>query len=144
MAKVAIGIKILFMWLYNGFASVVVHSAAISVLSGEGLQSWHLFCLISFFLIMAFLPEILFFASSQFRDFVLEGAKDGDGIVHMKDLKQTVILYVSLWSMRIFMGFSVAKIFGVEIDAFTYTIPLIGSFGTAGLTVISQFIGRKG
>lgn len=74
----------------------------------------------------------------------MEGAKDGDGITHMKDLKQTVILYVSLWSMRIFMGFSLAKIFGMEIDTVSYIIPLIGSFGTAGLAVISQVIGKRG
>ena len=143
MAKVAVTIKILFIWLYNGFASLVLHSAATSVLYGGGLQSWHLFALISFFLIMVFLPEILFFTSQDFRKLIIEGVQDGDGTTHIKDLKQTVILYVSLWSMRIFMGFSLALIFGMQINTFVYLIPLVGSFGTAGLAVLSQIIGKR-
>ena len=143
MAKVALGIKILFIWLYNGFASLLLHSTATSMMNGEGLQSWQLFSLIAFFLVMVFLPEILFFTSQTFRSFVIEGAKDGDGITHMKDLKQTVILYVSLWSMRIFMGFSLGIILGMDISPWIYLIPLIGSFGTAGLAVLAQVIGKR-
>lgn len=138
MAKVAIGFKIMIIWLYNGLASLVMQSAVTTTQQGGSLESWHIFFLILFFLLVIFMPEILYIVSKEFKKLVIEGVMDGDGVVHMKDLKETVILYVSLWSMRIFIGFSLATIFGTEIPFYIYITPLIGSFGTAGLAVFAK------
>lgn len=73
----------------------------------------------------------------------MSGAEDGDGILHSKDLKELGVLYISLWSMRIFMGFSISVMFGNEIPFLIYLSPLIGSFGTAGLAIIKGVIGKK-
>ena len=143
MAKLALGFKILAIWLYNGMASLAASQAAEAAMAGEALDGWHIFVLVLFFLFMVFLPEILFIVAPGFRSFIIQGFQDGDGVTHMKDLKQVAILYVSLWSMRVFMGFSLAIIFGKEMNYFVYLTPLIGSFGTAGLAVLSNFIGKR-
>jgi hypothetical protein len=143
MAKIAVTFKILFVWIYNGFVSLLLDGVYTAQMANQPLNHWQIFCLTMFSLTMVFLPEILFLTSADFRKMIIEGVQDGDGITHAKDLRQTGILYVSLWSMRVFMGFSLAMIFGMKINLFVYVIPLIGSFGTAGLAVISQVLGKR-
>jgi len=89
-----------------------------------------------------FMPEIMWLASKSFRGWIKQGIEDSDGQLNKSDLKDAGILYVSLWSMRIFIGFSVAKMFGIEIDTLTYLTPLFGSGGIAGLTVLKGVMGK--
>lgn len=140
MAKIAVTIKVLFVWLYHGFASILVQGV---VEASSPISSAQLYPLIWFALLMIFLPEILFIVWPVFRKWIMEGIENGDGVLQTKDLKELGILYISLWSMRVFMGFSIAIMFGSEIANITYLMPLIGSFGTAGLAIIKNVLQKK-
>jgi len=87
---------------------------------------------------MMFLPEITIRTSKEFRMWIKEGIEDADGKLNKSDIKDGLILYVSLWSLRVFIGFSVSEVFYKEIDFKFYITPLIFSFGTAGLTIIKS------
>ena len=142
MAQIAVGIKFFIVMLYHGGISLVANSIISSSLNGGVLDAWQMFSLIFFILMMVFLPEIMFITWPFFRKFIMEGIQDGDGITHAKDIKQLIILYVSLWCMRLFMAFGIAKMFGKDIDNITFLLPLLGSFGTAGLAIIKDILKR--
>lgn len=140
MAKIVITLKILFIWLYNGFASILIQS----MIKATGTVSpIELYALIWFCLIIIFMPEILFIVWPTYRRWVMQGAEDGDGILHSKDLKGLGILYISLWSMRVFVAFGISIILGNDIPILIFITPLIGSFGTAGLAAIKSVVMRK-
>jgi hypothetical protein len=143
MAKIAITLKILFVWLYHGFASILIQGAVESSINEGAITSTQLYPLIWFSLIMIFLPEIMFITWPVFRRWIMSGVENGDGILHSKDLKELGVLYISLWSMRVFMGFSFAIMFGKDIPTITYLLPLMGSFGTAGLAIIKGVISKR-
>lgn len=145
MAKLSLLLGKLFtVWIYNGAASIVLHSTFVSVLYGEdSANSGVVTALIGFFLVMVFLPEILWIIWPSFRHWIKTGIEDSDGKLNKSDMKDAGFIYVSLWCMRIFMGFSVAMMFGVEIDTLAYLASLLGSFGIAGLSIIKNIMGKK-
>jgi hypothetical protein len=138
MSKIIIFTKYLLIWGYNGLASLFLHTTVVATLQNEPVTAITISILIGFFLLMVFLPEILWVSWKNFRDWIKTGIEDSDGKLNKEDLKDAGFLYVSLWSMRVFMGFSIAKIFGVEIDSISYLSSLIGSFGIAGLTILKN------
>lgn len=116
--------------------SIFVHGVIMANNQINGVSNYAVAFIISFFLFMVFLPELLWLSSNNYRQWITSGIEDGNGILNKSDLKDAAIIYVSLWAMRIFMGFSVAMMFGVEIPTVNYLSALFGSFGIAGLTVV--------
>ena len=90
---------------------------------------------------MILLPEILFLVRFFIKR-VLFGIKFIYPNLGSDEMKEFIMLYSSLWCIRIFMGFSIAIVFGVDIPTLIYIIPLLGSFGTAGLAMLKNFMGR--
>lgn len=141
MAKIVILTKVLFIWVYNGLASILLH-ATITASINDKLSASLITLLTAFFLFMVFLPEVLWITWKSFRDWIKTGIENSDGKLNKDDLKDAGLIYVSLWSMRVFMGFSLAIIFGVRIPDAPYMGSLFGSFGIAGLTVIKNLMGK--
>lgn len=129
-------------WAYNAFAYTVSYGAITAAVFESSLNTTLIIILIAMFMGMVFLPEFLWMGSKSFRDWIKAGLEDGDGELSKSDMKDAGIIYVSLWSMRIFMGFSVAMMFGIHVDTIPYILSLLGSFGIAGLTVIGKVIKR--
>lgn len=120
----------LFLFLYTGAGG-----ATIMEIQKEGIinLSWGL----AFLAVMIFAPEITIALFKSFRGWIKEGLEDADGKFNKEDIKDMVILYCSLWFLRVFIFFSWAQVFHDPAPAASiYIIPLLGSFGTAGLTVL--------
>lgn len=137
MSKLLITVKFFGVWLYNFFLSPAARIATINAdRPPEGM--------IYFFIVMMFVPELCALLSKTFRDWIRQGIENSDGKLNKSDLKDMVILYGSLWCLRVFLFMSWAMIFyKMEIPFHIYTIPLLGSFGISGLPIMKSLIGQK-
>ncbi len=133
MALKIILYKFLILYVYTGVGS----SMLIEVQKAESIAVPWIVVLI----VMIFAPEITIGLFKNFRNWIKEGLEDADGKFNKSDIKDMAILYGSLWSLRIFIFFSWATVFHEPIPYGIYITPLIGSFGTAGLTVIKSVRG---
>jgi hypothetical protein len=141
MAKVMLSIKLFAIWVYYAFLGAIYGQLS-NFFNGD-VGAVVILSFIFFVLLGIFMPELMYMFSSTFRGWIRKGIEDSDGELNKSDLKDAGIIYVSLWSMRVFIGFSVAKMLGVQIDTISYLIPLFGSFGIAGLTILRGFSGGK-
>lgn len=133
-----LSIKLLYVWLY---------SAVLSPLSQVVIQSQPSKppeYLLIFFVLMMFVPEVALVFSKRFSNWIRSGIENSDGVFSKEDLKDLVILYGSLWSLRAFLFMSWSMVFyDVEIPFYIYLTPLIGSFGISGLPILKHFISKK-
>ncbi len=93
---------------------------------------------------LMFVPELMSITSKSFRDWIRRGIEDDDGKFNKSDLKDMMILYSSLWLLRVVLVWSWFHIFyGVYIEYSLYITLLAGSFGTAGLPILRSFVSKK-
>lgn len=138
MSKIFVSIKLFGLWLYNALlspASQMIVRANPNRPPEEMLY---------FFVFMMFVPEMVLVMSAPFRNWIKEGIENADGKMNKSDLKDLVILYGSLWSLRVFLFMSWSMVFyGIDIVFYIYITPLLGSFGISGLPILKALIGRK-
>lgn len=137
--KLIITAKFFVLWLYN---AILVPTATILNEATNERQppDWILIFLIT----MMFVPEVVATGSKSFRDWIRSGIEDADNTFNKGDMKDLIMLYSSLWSLRVFLFMSWFMLFyNKEIQFHIYIIPLLGSFGIAGLPIIKSFYGKK-
>lgn len=96
------------------------------------------------FTAMMFIPEtsILFFKG--FREWIKEGLENADGKMNHNDVKDLVVHYASLWSLRIFVLSSLLMMFyNVEFGFQYYIVPFFGSIGLSGFTILKNILGKR-
>jgi len=141
MTKVIFSAKVVMIWLYNVLLAPAPKVLQMTLTPGQNSPpEW----LLGILVLLMFVPEFMVMFSKDFRTWIKEGIEDSDGKLSKKDTRDMIVLYGSLWCLRVFLLMSWAIIFyDKEIDWFIYVTPLIGSFGISGLTVIQSIIGRK-
>lgn len=138
MSKILITVKFFGIWLYNALLSPASQMVVRSNTDRPPEE------MLYFFVLMMFVPESVLLISKSFRAWIREGVEDADGKLNKSDLKDLVILYGSLWCLRVFLFMSWAKVFyGTEIEFYIYLTPLIGSFGISGLPILKSFLKIK-
>ncbi len=141
MTKVIFSAKVFSIWLYNVLLAPAPKFFQMTLSQGENSPpEW----LLGILLLFMFVPEFMGMFSRDFRNWIKEGIEDSDGKLSKKDTKDMIVLYGSLWCLRVFLLMSWSIIFyDKEISWLIYVTPLIGSFGISGLTVIQGITGRK-
>jgi hypothetical protein len=100
--------------------------------------------LLAVFVFMMFVPEMAFFISPQFRNWIKEGIEDSDGKLNKEDVKDLRIHYASIWMLRIFVFFGLAMIFfQVRIDWNYYIVPFFGAMGLEGASLLRNIYGKS-
>jgi len=138
MSKILVSVKLFGIWLYNALLSPASQMIARANPNRPPEE------MLYFFVVMMFVPEIVMLVSKSFRGWVKEGVENADGKLDKSDLKDMVILYGSLWCLRVFLFMSWAKVFyGTEIEFYIYLTPLLGSFGISGLPILKSLLRLK-
>ncbi len=138
MSKVFVSVKLFGIWLYNALLSPTSQMIAKSNPDRPPEE------MLYFFTVMMFVPEVVLIFSKGFRGWIQQGVENADGVLNKSDLKDMVILYGSLWCLRVFLFMSWSKIiYGTNIEFYIYMTPLLGSFGISGLPILKSFIGKK-
>lgn len=133
MPKLILSFKLLSMFLYNAILSQIT--------TGVNQPND---VILYFFIFMMFMPETLLIFSKGFREWVKQGVENSDGKLSKSDLKDGVILYGSLWCLRVFLFMSWSKVFyGTNIEFYFYLTPLLGSFGISGLPIVKSIMGIR-
>ena len=94
--------------------------------------------------VMMFIPEIALIFSQSFRSWMRQGLEDGDGKLNKADVKDMITFYTSVISVRVFVLFSWAILFGyAELPYHFYITPLLGGFGIAAIPTLKSFLDRS-
>lgn len=132
MGKFIFTIEAIILYAYYGVLGVFY--GQIKTFFDSDLGGWMLFGLIVCIVITLFLPEIAVIVSKDMRDLTIKNIFNKDETIN----KNSVIIYLQIWCVRIFLGFSVAVGFGVSIPFYTYISPLFGCFGLAGVMILKK------
>lgn len=97
-----------------------------------------------FFCAMIFLPEVTIGLSKGFRTWIKEGIENSDGQLNHRDIKDLLIHYASLSSLRLFVLETLLMMFySIQIDLQYYVIPFLGSIGLSGFTIFKHIYGKQ-
>lgn len=95
-------------------------------------------------MIMLFIPEFIMMFKPNFVRWLKKGIEDNDGELNTQDVKDMIIHYVSLWSLRVFVIFGLRMSFHkVEIPWQFFAISIVAAFGIEGLNIIGKIYTRK-
>ena len=141
MPHIILTVKLVYVWLYHGALSLIA-AAAGDILLDEKSDKIVVMIIIGFAVLGIMIPEICLVSFKGFREWIKQGVEDSDGKLNKSDLQDAMMLYTSLWAMRVFVAFSIVKMFGVPIDNMAYMTALFGSFGIAGLPVLKSIFAR--
>ena len=131
-AKTIITLKFLLAWVYC-FSISPLAKAVIEIQDKREPPE----AIFWFFCIMMWLPEMATTMSKQFRNWIKEGIEDENG--RLKDVKDIIIHYASLTSMKLFILESLLMMFyDVDIAFQFYMVPFFGSVGLSGFTTLKN------
>lgn len=93
---------------------------------------------------MLFIPEFIMFMKPSFVQWIRKGIEDNDGELNTQDVKDMIIHYVSLWSLRVFVIFGLRmSFFKVEIEWQFFAISILAAFGIEGINILGKMYGKK-
>lgn len=137
-AKIILTIKFLLIWVYTYAVSPL---AKMTILATGRQPPEAVFW---FFIGMMWLPELVIIFSSGFREWIREGIENADGKLNSKDVKDLLVHYASLTSMKLFVLESLLMMFyDVTIPFQYYVIPFLGSVGLSGFTIFKNLYKDK-
>lgn len=132
-ARILLTIKLLLIWFYTFALSPM---AKMTILTTGRQPPETVFW---FFVGMMWLPEIVILFSGGFREWIKTGIENADGELNSKDVKDLIVHYASLTSMKLFVLESLLMMFyGVEIDFQFYIVPFLGSVGLSGFAIFKN------
>jgi len=133
MAKVILTVKFFFIWLYQLMLAWIP-----SVLLQLGIDPDQRSFVLSFLILMVFIPELAGMFNTRFQNWIAKSVESSSG-----DLKDIISLYSGLWFTRIFIYFSWQISNGVDIPMSVYLAP-IGGAGIGGLfPIVRAHITKK-
>lgn len=137
-ARIILTIKFLLIWVYT-FA---LSPTAKMVILTTGRQPPE--AVFWFFIGMMWLPEIVICFSYGFREWIRQGIENADGKLNSKDVKDLLVHYASLTSMKLFVLESLLMMFyDVTIPFQYYVIPFFGSVGLSGFAIFKNLYKEK-
>lgn len=121
---------------------VLVYTFMIKVLGFAilGIQLINIQYIFFFLLLTMFLPELGITFSKSFRNWLKGGVEDKKGV----DLSSLLLNYSTLWSLRLYVIFSLMEIFyNIQIrEIYIYT-SLAGAFSLKSIEILSRLIVQK-
>lgn len=141
-AKIILTLKFLLIWMYVAALSPAANMVLGIVQDGDVRKPPEI--IFWFFVGMMWLPEIIMTTSSGFRGWIKQGIENADGKLNSQDVKDMMVHYISLTSMKLFVLESLLMSFyTVDIPIQFYIIPFLGSFGLSGFTIFKNIYSGK-
>lgn len=133
-ANIVFSLKFILIWCYSfslsPFAQIAISTA---------MPNTPPVLIFYIFVLMIFLPDLVLIVSKGFRAWIKEGLEDADGSLNRGDVKDLVVHYASLNSLRVFVLESLMMMFyDVEIPFHYYVVPFFGSIGLSGFTILKN------